>query len=273
MNIQQPPPVPIMTRVNLGPYVYIRTLMNTNRAYILLLQDEHTQEFYVGKYGTEVAKEYERRDKLPNHPNLICYTAIHTIRDKECIIMPYYPSGDLFQVIDMKQSLSYRLIWQFIIDITSALDTLHNAGWVHLDLSLENILCDSDNHAYITDFEFIQHYQNVPTNWQKCGKWGYLAPELLRNGHQHIEDFRQLDVFAFGVIIFILLCGVPPLNQDKPSPKVYYFLKQWDAITLLYYYSPESKIPPSFVELLNHTLMYTPEKRWTMKQVKQYLKL
>lgn len=99
-----------------------------------------------------------------------------------------------------------KLIFKQLIE---GMDYLHKNHIVHRDLKLENILLDKDKNVKIIDFGFsTTTAKNKPLN-VCCGTPSYMAPELVARksyfGH-------LVDVWALGVLLFVLLCGHFPFK-------------------------------------------------------------
>ncbi len=79
----------------------------------------------------------------------------------------------------------------------------------HLDLKPENILIDDDLKLKICDFGFSQDVNNrITTN---KGSDGYKSPEIYRASFEGF-DGEKADIFALGVILFIMIFGIPPFT-------------------------------------------------------------
>ncbi|WFD28294.1 hypothetical protein MNAN1_003302 [Malassezia nana] len=91
---------------------------------------------------------------------------------------------------------------------------IHEQGIVHRDLKLENILLDEHRRVKLSDFGFTREYQPHQLLQTKCGTLGYSAPEVL-------SDLRyfgpEIDVWSMGVILYVLLCGYLPFEDDNES--------------------------------------------------------
>ena len=90
---------------------------------------------------------------------------------------------------------------------------MHGKGFAHRDLKLENILLDSNYNIKLIDFGFATQLVNPgngsPNLTQTVGTVGYAAPEI----HLMVPyKGREVDIFALGVILFIMATGHPPFN-------------------------------------------------------------
>lgn len=87
---------------------------------------------------------------------------------------------------------------------------LHNRNIIYRDLKPENILIDKQGYLKLTDFGFAKICENV--TYTLCGTPEYLAPEvLLSKGHG-----KPVDWWCLGILIYEMLVGIDPFNDDDP---------------------------------------------------------
>lgn len=107
------------------------------------------------------------------------------------------------------------------MQLLDAVDTLHSKGQVaHLDLKLDNILIDNDYQLKICDFGFADDLRNLIKS--NKGTVGYKAPEIQLH-HKAGFQGRSADIFALGVILFIIEFGVPPFSEASKQNSLYRF--------------------------------------------------
>ncbi|CAL8297491.1 unnamed protein product, partial [Gadus morhua 'NCC'] len=149
-----------------------------------------------------------------------------------------------------------------IQQILEAVLHCHQMGVVHRDLKPENLLLASKckNAAVkLADFGLAIEVQGEQQAWFGfAGTPGYLSPEVLRK-----EAYgKPVDIWACGVILYILLVGYPPF-WDEDQHKLYQQIKagaydfpspEWDTVT------PEAK------NLINQMLTINPAKRITAQE-------
>lgn len=105
--------------------------------------------------------------------------------------------------------------------ITEALAVAHRQGVIHRDLKPENILLDEDGNAYLSDFGIAKELRgNTPTITETnaiIGSPAYLSPEQIR-GEQITP---QTDVYALGIVLYEMLTGERPYDDDTPATLLY----------------------------------------------------
>src|SRR5437773_4340389 len=92
---------------------------------------------------------------------------------------------------------------------------VHNMSCVHRDLKLENILLDKNENVKLCDFGFTREYEGKSSYLQTfCGTVCYSAPEMLK-GEKYAGE--KVDVWSLGVILYALLCGELPFDDDDDN--------------------------------------------------------
>ena len=91
---------------------------------------------------------------------------------------------------------------------------IHAQGIVHRELQLDNILLDAQGHVKVSDFGFTREFE--PHRWlrTKCGTQAYCAPEML-DGRPYVGE--QVDIWSMGVILYALVCGQLPFDDDNDA--------------------------------------------------------
>lgn len=152
-----------------------------------------------------------RTMKLLHHPNIVRIHEVIATKSKICIVMEYVPGGQLSDKLAygsrMKESEARKLFQQLI----DAVDYCHNRGVYHRDLKPQNLLFDAMGNLKVSDFGLSAVPKSGDMLSTACGSPCYLAPELLLNkGYSG----AAVDVWSCGVILFELLAGYPPFDDQ-----------------------------------------------------------
>jgi serine/threonine protein kinase len=105
-----------------------------------------------------------------------------------------------------------------------AVTYVHNKSCVHRDLKLENILLDKHGDVKLVDFGFTREYEgksNYLQTW--CGTVCYSAPEMLK-GEKYAGE--KVDVWSLGIILYALLVGELPFDEDDENVTKMKILKE-----------------------------------------------
>ncbi|CAK6972241.1 maternal embryonic leucine zipper kinase [Scomber scombrus] len=174
------------------------------------------------------------------------------------MILEYCPGGELFDYIIAKDRLSEEETRVFFRQIVSALAYVHSQGYAHRDLKPENLLIDEDHNLKLIDFGLCAKpkgglsYELMTC----CGSPAYAAPELIQ-GKAYIGS--EADVWSMGVLLFALLCGYLPFDDDN-------CMVLYRKISRGKYDNPQWLSPGSIL-LLNQMMQVDPKRRITVRQL------
>ncbi|XP_059790221.1 calcium/calmodulin-dependent protein kinase type II subunit beta isoform X4 [Balaenoptera ricei] len=195
--------------------------------------------------------------RLLKHSNIV---RLHDSISEEgfhYLVFDLVTGGELFEDIVAREYYSEADASHCIQQILEAVLHCHQMGVVHRDLKPENLLLASKCKGAavkLADFGLAIEVQGDQQAWFGfAGTPGYLSPEVLRK-----EAYgKPVDIWACGVILYILLVGYPPF-WDEDQHKLYQQIKagaydfpspEWDTVT------PEAK------NLINQMLTINPAKR------------
>ncbi|XP_075735863.1 calcium/calmodulin-dependent protein kinase II isoform X17 [Rhipicephalus microplus] len=194
-----------------------------------------------------------------NHPNIV---RLHDSIQEEgyhYLIFDLVTGGELFEDIVAREYYSEADASHCIQQILESVNHCHQNNVVHRDLKPENLLLASKAKGAavkLADFGLAIEVQGEQQAWYGfAGTPGYLSPEVLKKDPYG----KPVDIWACGVILYILLVGYPPF-WDEDQHRLYAQIKagaydypspEWDTVT------PEAK------NLINSMLTVNPAKRIT----------
>ncbi|XP_030425522.1 calcium/calmodulin-dependent protein kinase type II subunit gamma isoform X12 [Gopherus flavomarginatus] len=200
--------------------------------------------------------------RLLKHPNIV---RLHDSISEEgfhYLVFDLVTGGELFEDIVAREYYSEADASHCIHQILESVNHIHQHDIVHRDLKPENLLLASKCKSAavkLADFGLAIEVQGEQQAWFGfAGTPGYLSPEVLRKDPYG----KPVDIWACGVILYILLVGYPPF-WDEDQHKLYQQIKagaydfpspEWDTVT------PEAK------NLINQMLTINPTKRITADQ-------
>ena len=209
-------PYVVSAKIGTGNFAVVRkcTHKASGKAYAIKVIDKSKSRSSTYKENM-FEKELEILQNI-DHPNLIKLYDHYDTKSSLYLVTELASEGDLFdRVVTLKKrkALSEKDASHLVQQLVSAVQYLHNKNIVHRDLKPENILIDSTEDGKdivkICDFglaTFIQSGQLLET---VCGTPTYVAPEILTE-----EGYNEkADIWAVGVIMYILLCGHPPFHS------------------------------------------------------------
>ena len=234
------------------------------------------------------------------HPNIV---RLHEMVETERhigIILEYASGGELFDYILNHRYLKDPAARRLFAQLVSGVGYLHKKGIVHRDLKLENLLLDQNRNIIITDFGFANTFDAKDTLSDEieynitnkdfvrkfkldrldargmrrgdlmqtsCGSPCYAAPELVVS--DSLYTGRKVDVWSCGVILYAMLAGYLPFDDDPANP-------EGDNINLLYKYITTTPLTfPEYVspharDLLRRILVPDPKKRADLFEVARH---
>lgn len=256
----------------------------------------------VGNNPTRLAKIHREVQILKGlqHPNIV---RLHEMSETERhigIVLEYASGGELFDYILNHRYLKDNAARRLFAQLISGVGYLHKKGIVHRDLKLENLLLDRNKNIIITDFGFANTFDPVDelneeqeenlldkdfvkrqgldklkSNGMRkgdlmqtsCGSPCYAAPELVVS--DSLYTGRKVDVWSCGVILYAMLAGYLPFDDDPANP-------EGDNINLLYKYIVSTPLTfPEYVtpharDLLRRILVPNPRKRADLFEVARH---
>ncbi|KAJ6255459.1 protein kinase [Anaeramoeba flamelloides] len=196
---------------------------------------------------------------LVEHPNIVQLLEILQDKTSWYIITEYLEHGELFDFIIAHQKLNDSTTRRFFREIISGIEYCHNLGIVHRDLKPENLLLDQKHRVKIIDFGFSNFTLPDQLLETQCGSPHYIAPEvILGKGY----DGAKCDIWACGVILYVLLVGGLPFKNDNPN----LLMKQ---IISGKFYTPNS-ISREAKDLLQRMLEVNPNERITLEEIQHH---
>ncbi|PFH57806.1 hypothetical protein XA68_14550 [Ophiocordyceps unilateralis] len=234
------------------------------------------------------------------HPNIVRLIDMIETDRYIGIILEYASGGELFDYILNHRYLKDHSARRLFAQLVSGVGYLHKKGIVHRDLKLENLLLDRNRNIIITDFGFANTFDpneelsedeelnltdrdfvkrmgldKVKANGTRrgdlmqtsCGSPCYAAPELVVS--DSLYTGRKVDVWSCGVILYAMLAGYLPFDDDPANP-------EGDNINLLYKYIVSTPLTfPEYVtpharDLLRRILVPNPRKRADLFEVARH---
>jgi serine/threonine protein kinase len=197
-----------------------------------------------------------------NHPNIIRLEDTFESPDRIYMVMEMMKGGELFDYVVEKGTLSEEEASVLVRKITSAVAHMHGLDIIHRDLKPENLLLTSkgpDAEIKLIDFGLAKVVQREAVASSFLGTKGYLAPEMLqRNSYD-----KAIDMWALGVIVFVLLCGCLPFDDDSSKIASESAARKKFALRFPKW---AASLSNSAKDLLNNLLEINPKTRFTAHQ-------
>ncbi|KAJ3092186.1 MAP/microtubule affinity-regulating kinase 4 [Quaeritorhiza haematococci] len=194
--------------------------------------------------------------KLLHHPHIVKVYDVIESADLIYIVMEYAAGGELFDYIVAHKRVREKEARSFFRMVLSAVDYCHQNAVIHRDLKPENLLLDEKKCIKIIDFGFGNNFTSDGLLDTFCGSPFYAAPEMIL-GKKY--EGPEVDMWSLGVILFALLCGHLPFDDDN--------MKELYKKIAGGVYTVPDYLMPSARHLISRLITVDPKKRATLQEV------
>lgn len=207
--------------------------------------------------------------KMLNHPNIVNLVEVMKSGKYIGIVLEYASGGELFDYILQHKYLKENVAKKLFAQLVSGVDYMHSKGLIHRDLKLENLLLDKHKNVIISDFGFVNSYNKSKNDLMKtsCGSPCYAAPELVLS--QSPYEGRKVDIWSLGVILYAMLAGYLPFDDDPENEdgadiiRLYHYICK-TPLTFPEYVSPLAR------DLLRKIIVPDPRKRSNIDEIRNH---
>ncbi|KAI5358352.1 Putative serine/threonine-protein kinase, active [Septoria linicola] len=191
------------------------------------------------------------------HPHIARLYEVIVTESLVWLVLEYCPGDELYNYLLNHGRMDAAKVQKIFTQLVGAVSYVHGKGCVHRDLKLENILLDKHENVKLVDFGFTREYQGSTSYLQTwCGTVCYSAPEMLK-GEKYAGE--KVDVWSLGIILYALLCGELPFDDDDDTTTKGRILKE----------DPEypDYLPEGAKELIKKLLSKRPLLRPTLSDI------
>ncbi|KZV52967.1 calcium-dependent protein kinase 34-like [Dorcoceras hygrometricum] len=163
----------------------------------------------------DVRREVQIMHHLTGQPNIVELKGAYEDKHSVHLVMELCAGGELFDRIIAKGHYTERAAASLLRTIVQIVHTCHSMGVIHRDLKPENfLLLNKDENAPLkaTDFGLSVFYKEGEQFKDIVGSAYYIAPEVLKRKYG-----PEADIWSVGVMLYILLCGVPPFWAESEN--------------------------------------------------------
>uniref|UniRef100_A0A3P9LCA6 SNF-related serine/threonine-protein kinase n=1 Tax=Oryzias latipes TaxID=8090 RepID=A0A3P9LCA6_ORYLA len=196
--------------------------------------------------------------RLVQHPNVV---QLHEVIDTPTtlyLVMELAEGGDLYDyILRHDGGVAEGTAKRHFAQIVQAVAYCHRLHVVHRDLKPENVVFfPQQGTVKLTDFGFSNLFKPGIMLATSCGSLAYSAPEILL-GEEY--DAPAVDIWSLGVILYMLVCGVPPFQETNDSETL--------VMILDCRYSVPEHISDNCRDLISRMLQRDPSRRASLEEI------
>jgi eukaryotic-like serine/threonine-protein kinase len=261
-----------------GRYKYVERIGKGAFGTVLLMEDTVVDERLILKFlnpnvseDEEIMKRFVhelRYSRKITHHNVIRIYDFLFIQGNYAISMEYFPSHTLGSEVVGEKPMPLQRALGFGIDICTGMEVAHAVGIVHRDLKPANVLINAEGLLKIVDFGVAAAQREGDTQLTKTGyvigSPKYMAPEQILG--KKVD--QRADVYALGVILYEIMCGVPPYARGDHMSVMYQHVQGKARAPR----EINPGLPPGLPEVIMQAMSVDKEKRFqTMPELRAAL--
>lgn len=199
--------------------------------------------------------------RLVQHPNVVRLYEVIDTPTTLYLVMELAEGGDLYDyILRHEGGVAEGTAKRHFAQIVRAVAYCHQLHVVHRDLKPENVVFFPQQGAVkLTDFGFSNLFQPGAMLATSCGSLAYSAPEILL-GEEY--DAPAVDIWSLGVILYMLVCGVPPFQETNDSETLVMILD-------CRYCVPEH-VSDDCRDLISMMLQKNPSRRASLEEIEAH---
>ncbi|KAK8528212.1 hypothetical protein V6N13_001992 [Hibiscus sabdariffa] len=209
----------------------------------------------------DVRREVEIMKHLPEHQNIVTLKDTYEDDNAVHLVMELCEGGELFDSIVARGHYAERAAAAVTKTIIEVVQMCHKHGVIHRDLKPENFLFQNNKETAVLkviDFGLSVFFKPGERFNEIVGSPYYMAPEVLKRNYG-----PEVDIWSAGVILYILLCGVPPFWADTEQGVAQAIIRS----VLEFKRDPWPRVSDAAKDLVKKMLNPDPKRRLTAQEV------
>ncbi|KAL6563759.1 Calcium-dependent protein kinase 8 [Orobanche gracilis] len=212
----------------------------------------------------DVRREVEIMKDMPKHPNIVTLKDTYEDDSAVHIVMELCEGGELFDRIVARGHYTERAAAFVMKTIMEVVQMCHRNGVMHRDLKPENFLfanMKETSPLKAIDFGLSVFFKPGERFNEIVGSPYYMAPEVLKRNYG-----PEIDIWSAGVILYILLCGVPPFWAETEQGVAQAIIRS----VIDFKRDPWPNVSDNAKDLVKKMLHPDPSRRLTAQQVLEH---
>jgi len=147
-----------------------------------------------------------------HHPNVVSLHEVCSIKDFFCLVMDFYPGGNLCDLVQDHPNgkLGEKQARIYFKQMVDGLSYIHSQHIIHRDMKLDNIFLNKEKTVVVIGDFGLSNFWKPGSNLEtRCGSAEYAAPEIL-DKKKHYD--QAVDIWSLGIILYAMLSGQLPFE-------------------------------------------------------------
>eukprot|EP00186_Timspurckia_oligopyrenoides_P003150 CAMPEP_0182444006 /NCGR_PEP_ID=MMETSP1172-20130603/2592_1 /TAXON_ID=708627 /ORGANISM="Timspurckia oligopyrenoides, Strain CCMP3278" /LENGTH=925 /DNA_ID=CAMNT_0024639453 /DNA_START=260 /DNA_END=3037 /DNA_ORIENTATION=- len=246
---------------------------------VKVMRKRHANETRALRIARVICRECEILREL-DHPNIVPVLDIFETEREARIVMEFMSGGSLFSAIRAQGRVREDVARNYMFQILSAMQYLHERNIVHRDVKTENVLLNEHGVCKLADFGLSR---KLPAPIQLDSESGsaqgsgqvndyeldsltgtpeYIAPEIVERKSYGLK----VDIWAVGVLLYVLLSGQYPFHGKTAAETMQQILSGMLSFPEMSWQG----VSREAIDLVRQTLVYNPEERPTVDQLLEH---
>jgi phosphorylase kinase gamma subunit len=193
-------------------------------------RERATQQMFAAKVITAVEERSADEVEIAgfvDHTNLLRTVRVFSESDTVVLVSELLQQGEVFELVRMGRGVAECDARNLVQQLLQGIAYMHCEGIAHCDIKLENLMLDQGT-LKIIDFGFSRTVGSQRCLRSACGSPNYMAPEILLSSRstqagalpsRHTGYGKEVDVWAAGVVMYVLLFGQYPFHHERRSER------------------------------------------------------
>lgn len=183
------------------------------------------------------------------------------------IVTEFASGGELFNHVKTRGTFPELEVKTYATQVLLAVAKMHANGIVHRDISLENILLHGDCTVRIVDFGQAVRVWSPTEDGVFMKHVGRASKQYYRSPEMYVGAYEgpPVDVFAIGVLLFIMVVGTPPWDNALPTDQRFRYIETKGLRELINAWRLGHLVSPELTDLMSQMLKKNPAQRITVE--------
>ncbi|KAI8883699.1 auroralike protein kinase putative [Backusella circina FSU 941] len=242
-----------------GKFGHVYLAREKKSGFIVALKVLYKTELVQQNVENQLRREIEIQAELNDdrHPNILRLYGYFHDETRIFLILELAVKGELYNKLQEVKRFSEPIAAKYVAQMAHSLLYLHSKRIIHRDIKPENLMLGLHGELKIGDFGWSVR-QSPLTNRRStlCGTLDYLPPEMV----EQREHDESVDRWCLGILLYELLCGYPPFEDNRGKNHTYNRIVQVN-------FTIPNHISPNAADLIKKLLRYNQEERLSLREV------